>query len=150
VTALSISLSSTGPRAVLLVGGELDLATAPELEAALSSLLADHPALDVDLRDVTFMSCAGINVLIAARAHAATAGVGFAVVRTSAAAVRIIRLARVEWLLDPSPATSNVMTTVRASRKVPQPGLTPTPGTTKAPCSHRRSGGLVSGVSNGT
>jgi anti-anti-sigma factor len=51
------------------VVGEVDLATAPALRTALLRLLADHhpTALVVDLDAVTFLDCAGLSALVAAR-----------------------------------------------------------------------------------
>jgi len=51
---------------VLAVGGEIDLATAPVFEAAISDALADDPAAFViDLSDVTFLASAGLQLLVA-------------------------------------------------------------------------------------
>ncbi|HEV2775763.1 MAG TPA: STAS domain-containing protein [Solirubrobacteraceae bacterium] len=47
---------------VMAVAGELDLATAPELEAALREYLAAG-AVRLDLRGLSFMSSSGIRVL---------------------------------------------------------------------------------------
>jgi anti-anti-sigma factor len=41
--------------------GELDLATAPELERVLGDLIGRHWALVVDLSEVTFADCAGLR-----------------------------------------------------------------------------------------
>ena len=43
--------------------GELDLATAPELEAVLSRLDSPH-ALTLDLSGVTFMDCCGLRSVL--------------------------------------------------------------------------------------
>jgi len=51
--------------------GELDLATAPLFEAALAAQLRYRPrSLTLDLSAVTFIDCAGLNVLLHARIHA--------------------------------------------------------------------------------
>jgi anti-sigma B factor antagonist len=51
------------------VAGEIDLATAPELEAALDAAVRDsHGAFVLDLCEVSFMDSAGINVLLRTRA----------------------------------------------------------------------------------
>jgi anti-anti-sigma factor len=56
---------------LLLVSGELDLATAPQLEAALAAHLRSRPqTVIVDLSRVTFIDCAGLNVLLRARRRA--------------------------------------------------------------------------------
>ena len=53
---------------VLLVSGEIDLVTAPHLQAAIALALNDRPeVLVVDLTNVGLLSSAGLTVLI--RAH---------------------------------------------------------------------------------
>ena len=41
--------------------GELDLATAPILERVLETLVADPPAIELDLSGITFVDCAGLR-----------------------------------------------------------------------------------------
>lgn len=51
--------------AVLAVAGEVDLATVPELERAVKSVLDDGKAnLVIDLSDTSFMDSTGLRVLI--------------------------------------------------------------------------------------
>lgn len=47
--------------------GEIDMATAPELRAALGPPPADAPDLVVDLGEVTLLSAAGLGVLVDCR-----------------------------------------------------------------------------------
>ena len=65
---LNLSFRSYGDRAVLQVGGEVDLATCPQLQAALAELVdRGFHQLIVDLERVSFLDCAGIGVLLEAR-----------------------------------------------------------------------------------
>ena len=49
---------------IVIVSGELDISTAPSLEAIVASLTAEHPErLIFDLSDLRFMDSAGIAVL---------------------------------------------------------------------------------------
>ena len=43
--------------------GELDLATAPILERVLETLVADPPAIELDLSGITFVDCAGLRLI---------------------------------------------------------------------------------------
>lgn len=52
---------------VLRVSGEVDLATAPELERALEQVPGAARAVVVDLHEVTFMDCAALPALLGAR-----------------------------------------------------------------------------------
>ena len=61
---------STRPGAtpVVRICGELDICSAPQLRDELLRAVRRHgPRLTLDLREVTFLDCAGINVLLAAR-----------------------------------------------------------------------------------
>lgn len=53
---------------VVIVHGDIDVATAPELEECLAELLTRHPErLIIDLTDTTLIDCAGARVIVAAR-----------------------------------------------------------------------------------
>ena len=63
-------------RPALTVRGELDLATSPELAAAVEAQLAGAPAaLVVDLTDTYFMDSSGARELVRTARSAAAAGV---------------------------------------------------------------------------
>ena len=52
----------------LRVRGELDMASAPDLAAALDVLVtSDHRVVVLDLTDLTFLDCAGMRPIRAAR-----------------------------------------------------------------------------------
>jgi anti-anti-sigma factor len=69
-TDLHVDVLSTAPL-VVGVSGEIDIASAPKLREELLGALRRHgPRLALDLDGVTFMDCAGINALMAARRHA--------------------------------------------------------------------------------
>jgi anti-sigma B factor antagonist len=55
--------------ALIAVTGELDIATAPALNQVLDRAIEGRPAphVIIDLRDVTFIDCAALGVLIRAR-----------------------------------------------------------------------------------
>ena len=69
-TGFSISISDHDGRAVVVTRGELDLATAPELEAAHPGALDGGQDVVVDLRELEFMDSTGLRVLVAAHARA--------------------------------------------------------------------------------
>jgi anti-anti-sigma factor len=55
---------------VVVVCGEVKMATAPELGEALASVLAYDPLhLVVDLANTTFFDCSGIRLLVSAKNH---------------------------------------------------------------------------------
>jgi len=66
-TGFSISCDADGDnRRQFLVRGELDLATAPELEEALVSAIEAGDEVVLDLRELEFMDSSGVRVLVVA------------------------------------------------------------------------------------
>ncbi|MFC4908556.1 STAS domain-containing protein [Actinomadura gamaensis] len=64
---LNVSTASQGGHAVVTATGELDLYTAPRLQAALAALLRDRAdRITVDLSGVEFCDSTGMNVLLSA------------------------------------------------------------------------------------
>lgn len=77
---------------VLDVSGEIDMATAPELEESISAALARNPEmLVVDLSGVGFLASAGMSVLIGASRQAGEK-TRFRLVATGAATLRPMEL----------------------------------------------------------
>jgi anti-sigma B factor antagonist len=67
VVELNVSTASQGGHAVVTATGELDLYTAPRLQAALAGLLRDQAdRVTVDLSGVEFCDSTGMNVLLSA------------------------------------------------------------------------------------
>ena len=62
---LSISVQQHDDCAMIQVGGEVDLATCPQLRAVLVELIdrGSHQ-LTIDLEQVSFLDCTGIGVLV--------------------------------------------------------------------------------------
>ena len=60
-----------GAAPVVRICGELDICSAPQLRDELLRAVRRHgPRLYLDLRDVTFLDCAGVSVLLATRRRA--------------------------------------------------------------------------------
>ncbi|WP_405930865.1 STAS domain-containing protein [Streptomyces sp. NBC_00827] len=69
VPELRITAQHTPDGGTLRVRGEIDLATAPALEAGICAYLGGRAAaVTVDLSAVTFIDCSGLNALL--RSHA--------------------------------------------------------------------------------
>jgi anti-sigma B factor antagonist len=79
---------------VLVVDGELDIATAPRMIAALNGAIADMAApLVVDLTQVGFMDSTGLALLMNARRRVVRLGHGFAIVCPSGPIARVFEIA---------------------------------------------------------
>lgn len=64
---LNITQSRNGRWTVISVAGEIDLATAPALEDALETAIAEgHAAIAIDLDPVSFIDSSGLRALIGA------------------------------------------------------------------------------------
>jgi anti-sigma B factor antagonist len=91
-TDLRVDVLSTAPL-VVGVSGEIDIASAPKLREELLGALRRHGTrLVLDLGGVTFIDCAGINALLAARSHARLEGGWVRVARASRRADNVLML----------------------------------------------------------
>lgn len=79
---LHLRTDCTGAVPVLLIDGEVDLATLPRLRNALARLVVDHPGtvLAADLGAVSVLDDSGLGVLLGAAAHARANGGDLAIV----------------------------------------------------------------------
>lgn len=68
--AITVAQRSNVGFAVLAVGGEVDIATAPDLRSAIDDVLDDSD-LCLDLGATTFMDSSGLHVLFDSQARAA-------------------------------------------------------------------------------
>jgi anti-sigma B factor antagonist len=95
-----VQLHHFGDTDVVAPIGELELATAHRLGAALAAA-ADHgaPRVVLDLRRLTFVDSSGIAVIVKFKRHFAVEGIGFGVVRGDDIVQRAFALSHVEALL---------------------------------------------------
>jgi anti-anti-sigma factor len=100
-TGFSISTTELDGRSVVVIRGELDLATAPDLEKAIHERLDVGDAVIVDLRELQFMDSTGLRVLVHAHARAGEQG-RFSIVRPPPGGpiAKILAIAGVESQLD--------------------------------------------------
>lgn len=62
---MQIETTSSSDRQVLMVSGEVDLATSPNLDVAIiAALESGTESLVIDLTDVTFMDSSGLGVIV--------------------------------------------------------------------------------------
>ena len=97
----TVSPRRDGDALVLHVAGDLDVLTAPTLMTHLDVALSGGAALlIVDLLDVTFLSSAGISVLVETHRLTEPAGVSLRVVAEGPATSRPMRLMCVDEIID--------------------------------------------------
>jgi anti-sigma B factor antagonist len=80
-SGFTIETSQEAGRLVVRPCGELDLATAPDLEELVLGRLADRRPVVLDLRGLSFMDSSGVRVLVAAHARASDGGGELTIVR---------------------------------------------------------------------
>ena len=113
--------------AVLAVGGEIDMVTAPQFEKAIDDVLADDPAtLVIDLTEVTFLASEGLRLLATAnkRFVLATASKrfgesgGFAVIAAAPATIRPIELTDLDEVFDVYLSLDDALAAMRSKHRL--------------------------------
>jgi anti-sigma B factor antagonist len=89
-----------GPRTILAVTGEVDIATSPQLRTALdAAFAAGAQEIRVDLTTTTFMDSSGIHVLVDAARRAGELRRSLAIACPAGNVRRVIEIAGVAELL---------------------------------------------------
>lgn len=102
---LSTWSRSTGSRTTVRVAGEIDLVTAPMLKEALETAYLNvrisraHPELLVDLREVSFLSAAGLSVLAVLHVRCVVDGLSIRIIGDQRAVRRPMELTGMDQLL---------------------------------------------------
>ena len=92
---LRLSVRHHGDHATIHVGGEIDLATCPQLQAIVVDLVdRGCHQLIVDLEQVSFLDCAGIRVLVDAWRRVQEYGGVVRLVRPTPLVWRVLTLTR--------------------------------------------------------
>jgi anti-sigma B factor antagonist len=99
---MSLARSAAGRRVVLRVEGEVDMATAPELERAAQAAAADAGVDEVwlDLSGTEFIDCAGLHALEHLEARFSQLGLRLTVVCGRGEVRRTIELLGLEQRLE--------------------------------------------------
>jgi anti-sigma B factor antagonist len=99
--------------AVLKVGGDVDLATVPALEAAIDEALIPKPTgLVIDLSEVAFLASAGLQALVSTHTNVSQSA-HFAVVANSASTSRPIELTGLDQIFELYPTLAEALTAVK-------------------------------------
>jgi anti-anti-sigma factor len=88
-----VEVRRDGRAALIVVSGELDLASGPELESELLQITPpDTERLVIDLRALDFMDSTGLSILLQAHQRLSAEGVEMSLVRGSAQVQRLLDL----------------------------------------------------------
>jgi anti-sigma B factor antagonist len=96
---------------VVIASGEIDLASSPELRAALYDPETQGETVMLDLREVTFMDSSGLGVIVGQHKRAREEGFRFCVAVDGAPEVlRILELSGLVSVLDIAEASDSLLT----------------------------------------
>ena len=95
----AIRADREGPVATVAVKGELDVATAPDLIAALAALEPGYQELVIDLSRCSFFASSGISVLLDENARANSEGFRLVVVKAAPEVQRIFDLTSLDEMI---------------------------------------------------
>lgn len=101
MTLLELTTETDGTTVRLALEGELDIASAGQVERELTRIERDAPpALVLDLRRLAFMDSTGLRIVVAADARAREQERRLIVVRGPEAVQRIFRMTRLDERLE--------------------------------------------------
>ncbi|OBI74319.1 STAS domain-containing protein [Mycobacterium sp. E740] len=116
---ISTSISHEGGIAVLAVGGDVDLATVPSFQAAITEALTQEPtALVVDLSTVDFLASAGLQALVATHENVSKCA-RFAVVADGPATSRPIQLTGLDQVFSLYSSVDEALATLNSGAQAP-------------------------------
>jgi len=90
------------------VVGELDMATAPQLELTLRDALAQPRLVVLDLSDLAFIDTAGVHAIVNATLHAREQGRRLVVLRGPATVERLFKLTGADRQLERGDTTAGL------------------------------------------
>lgn len=105
---LSIAVHEEPSATVVTVGGELDVHTAPTLQAALATLDSSGRIV-VDLTDVSFLDSTGLSVFVNALADARERQAALAVVASAPRVVKVFTLTGLDAALSLHPTLAEAL-----------------------------------------
>ncbi|WP_137178678.1 STAS domain-containing protein [Roseomonas sp. AR75] len=97
---MDITESTAGDIRVAALNGRLDTATAPAVETRLLEMLAGGDRVVADLAAVTYVSSAGLRVLLKAAKMARISGGGFALASPQAAVREVLEISGFDKILE--------------------------------------------------
>jgi anti-sigma B factor antagonist len=104
--AFTVRTEQHGDATVVVPTGELDLATAPALDGALTRAFhsAERARVVLDLRELEFIDSSGLRTLLTARRRADDAGARFSLVAGHRGLERTLEIAGVHKVFTWTPA----------------------------------------------
>jgi len=112
---IAVQVTTAGGHPIVRASGEIDLASAPVLRAAMDTVIGDGVRqIIVDLQDVTFIDSTGLNLLIAVLKQLGPGSISVVTARPQVC--RVLAISGIDTLI---PIFDSVATAVEAATKNP-------------------------------
>ena len=98
--SFSVETSEELGAVVVTASGEIDVATAPQVESQLLSLIDDGSSVVLDLAGVTFIDSSGLRTLVTARQRADEQSVSFSLAGRSQAVDRLLQVTGLDTVFE--------------------------------------------------
>src|SRR3954467_3626555 len=120
--ALEVSAVVSQQTAVVHVAGELDLATAPELEKILRGLERECARIVLDLSHLAFIDSTGLRLAVMEHHRATMDGFDFAIAGATGPVLEVLRLTGLDTALPMAPDVASVVDGhARSAERVGEP-----------------------------
>lgn len=106
---MNLHIARVGEYAVVALQGDVDLQNSPRVRKSLLQCLSEGRNVLVDMAAVTYIDSSGVASLVEAFQTARKAGIRFALVGVSAAAMRVLQLARLDRVFAIHPTLEDAM-----------------------------------------
>jgi anti-sigma B factor antagonist len=116
---LTVNIRHEPGCAIVTPAGELDIATAPQLREFLLALLPAHPALVIDLDQLSFCGATGLGVLAGAANRARASGTSLHLVCSRPAIRRLFELTGLARRLPLARTLSEVLAALPEAHDIP-------------------------------
>lgn len=100
VPSFSVETSEQQGVVVVRASGEIDVATAPQIESQLISMIDGGSSVALDLAEVTFIDSSGLRALVTARQRAEEKAVAFSLAGRSAAVERLLQVTGLDAVFE--------------------------------------------------
>jgi anti-anti-sigma factor len=107
---IEVTTPDDAARAILTISGEVDMASAHEIDAVVAVVAGWKETTDVvlDLASVTFIDSSGIAALLRCRQELDDAGIGFNVIGAQGMPLNVLRITGVLPYLSKPATTANL------------------------------------------
>ena len=106
---IAIEVTQPGPPAVVVVAGEVDLATAPRLKDVLVRAIEQAKTVIVDLSAATYMDSTGLGVLIGSLKHARELGGDVKLAGLLPRVRRVFSITKIDKVFDIYPSVEEAL-----------------------------------------